>query len=157
MGYCHARCAHHLIPSFLFGYELGWKSVGHCWSDETKNPPVAPHSPLHPSYKPKCTHGYAVSPAGVRRLLMHLTYPPFAFSRALDQAIAHLIQSKRIRSYSVVPSVVVQRRCFEPSVNDSECIDSNQDSDIWIEEGHRGSKWKESLVNSALDAVNSMK
>lgn len=84
---------------------------------------------------------------------MHLTYPPFAFSRALDQAIAHLIQSQRIQSFSVVPSVVVQRRCFLSSADDNKCANSTQDSDIWIEEGHRGSKWKETLVNSALDAL----
>lgn len=88
---------------------------GHGWSNEsfysplsTPNTDLATH--LHPSYAPKCTHAYALSLPGARRLLQHLRYPPFAYSRALDHAFAWLIESGRLRAYSVVPSVVVQRK-----------------------------------------------
>ena len=38
---------------------------------------------LHPSFGPKCTHTYALSRSGARRLLLHLRHPPFAYSWAL--------------------------------------------------------------------------
>ncbi|KIK96000.1 hypothetical protein PAXRUDRAFT_32688 [Paxillus rubicundulus Ve08.2h10] len=92
----------------------GWDTVflGHCWSNESFYPALESptHTKLHPSFAPKCTHAYALSLPGARRLLQHLRYPPFAYSRALDQAYAWLIQTGRLRSYSVVPSVVVQRK-----------------------------------------------
>jgi hypothetical protein len=99
---------------------------GHCWSNESTNPPLpvrqaSPpsstsfpywrnisakvHEPpngqpstelvyrLHPSHAPKCTHAYILSRTGARRLWMHLRYEPFAYSRALDQAIAWLVAS----------------------------------------------------------------
>lgn len=120
---------------------------GHCWANESYHPALAPDSPLHPSYRPKCTHGYVLSPFGARRLLSYLTFPPFAFSRALDQAIAHLVWSGRLRAYSVVPAIVAQRRCAEgqPSV---ECVGN---SDIWQEGGgSAGSRWRDRLEDSAL-------
>lgn len=57
-----------------------------------------------------------------------LRYPPFAYSRALDQAIAWLVKSGQLRSYSLVPSIVVQMKVDQ--------------SDIF--EG-TGSSWKDSL------------
>ncbi|KAL5523176.1 hypothetical protein ACEPAF_1443 [Sanghuangporus sanghuang] len=146
--------------------------LGHCWSNESTNPPITPSSALHPSHKPKCTHGYVLSPFGARNLLMHLTYPPFAFSRALDQAIAHLIRTRRIQSYSVVPSIVVQRRCpradSDNNIDDllgdddrqknvTKCrysgMDEEGDSDIWVSGGKQGSRWRDSLVDSALEHI----
>ncbi|KAL5522579.1 hypothetical protein ACEPAG_8596 [Sanghuangporus baumii] len=146
--------------------------LGHCWSNESTNPPITPSSALHPSYRPKCTHGYVLSPLGARNLLTHLTYPPFAFSRALDQAIAHLIWTRKIRSYSVVPSIVVQRRCPLVNIDDSpehevsekgeqrnvtRCsylgMDEDGDSDIWVSGEQKGSRWRDSLVDSALEHI----
>ncbi|KAF7309078.1 hypothetical protein MKEN_01109500 [Mycena kentingensis (nom. inval.)] len=97
--------------------------LGHCWSDETAHAPlpIPTHSSaslhvvngtvprLHPSRAPLCTHAYAVSPAGARRLLSHLTLPSFAYSRPIDNAIAHLIETDRVKSYTVVPNVIIQR------------------------------------------------
>ncbi|KAJ3810242.1 hypothetical protein F5876DRAFT_76961 [Lentinula aff. lateritia] len=98
--------------------------LGHCWSNESFWPAIylptessenqytstkgVSENTLHPSYSPKCTHAYALSPPGVRKLLAHLEYPPFAYSRAIDQAYAWLVSSDRINAYSVVGSVVVQ-------------------------------------------------
>lgn len=111
--------------------------LGHCWSNETYHAAL-PHAPtadkgtsLHPSRAPKCTHAYAVTRAGARRLVEHLRYVPFAYSRALDQAYSWLILSGRVRSYSVVPSVVVQRKVGR--------------SDIDPGESGVGSHWRESL------------
>lgn len=108
--------------------------LGHCWADEKKNPPLpimsldsassgfyegptsfhsnASHriNRLHPSNQPKCTHAYAVSKRGARRLLIYLRYPPFAYSRAIDQAISRLIEIGKITSYTVVPSLVIQTK-----------------------------------------------
>jgi hypothetical protein len=91
---------------------------------------------LHPSFGPKCTHAYALSRSGARRLLLHLRHPPFAYSRALDQAFAWLVQSGRIRAYSVVPSVVVQRKVGG--------------SDVMYGQEGMGSGWKERLVRGVF-------
>lgn len=94
---------------------------------------------VHPSYAPKCTHAYALHPAGARKILQHLNYPPFAYSRALDQALAWLIRSGRINSYSVVPSLVIQRK--------------KSKSDVDGGAYGVGSNWKEGLVDGVLDAL----
>ncbi|KIP07334.1 hypothetical protein PHLGIDRAFT_35490 [Phlebiopsis gigantea 11061_1 CR5-6] len=92
--------------------------LGHCWSDEAHHTALpspggaaAPgRTRVHPSRAPKCTHAYAVTRAGARRLVAHLRVAPFAYGRALDQAYAWLVLAGRVQSYSVVPSVVVQRK-----------------------------------------------
>ena len=91
---------------------------------------------VHPSFAPKCTHAYALSRAGARRLLHHLLYPPFAYSRALDQAFSWLVQSGRLKSFSVVPSVVIQHKL--------------SGSDIDGGENGLGSGWKEKLEHGIL-------
>ena len=93
---------------------MSFSIIGHCWSDEAFYPPLSPNmtlgTHLHPAYSPYCTHAYALSLSGARRLLQHLRYPPFAYSRALDRAFSWLIETGRLRAYSVVPSVVVQTK-----------------------------------------------
>ncbi|EIW65121.1 uncharacterized protein TRAVEDRAFT_111506 [Trametes versicolor FP-101664 SS1] len=125
----------------------GWDIVflGHCWSNESHHPALvepdalsssAPPVALHPSFAPKCTHAYAVNPASARRLLYHLTYPPFAYSRALDQALAWLVQSNRLKAFSIVPSLVVQHK--------------GSGSDIDEGEQGTGSRWRDPLEHSIL-------
>ncbi|KAJ3506259.1 hypothetical protein NLJ89_g6971 [Agrocybe chaxingu] len=113
--------------------------LGHCWSNEALYPPLAPperhYARIHKSVSPKCTHAYALSRNGARRLLVHLRYPPFAFSRAIDQAIAWLVESGRLKSYSIVPSLVVQRKVST--------------SDVMVGKG-TGSRWKDRLTNGIL-------
>ncbi|KAL1696111.1 hypothetical protein GGG16DRAFT_44305 [Schizophyllum commune] len=100
--------------------------LGHCWSNEAHHPPLNPDSApsfplrqtrLHPSKAPKCTHAYALSRTGARRLLLHLRHAPFAYSRAIDQAFAWLVTTKRIKSFSIVPSVVIQRKADNSDIN----------------------------------------
>ena len=123
------------------------KFPGHCWSNESHYSPLSfpnsvqnyvqeLHTALHPSFNPKCTHAYALSHSGARRLLLHLRYPPFSYSRALDQALSWLVQSGRLRAYSVIPSLVVQRKSGE--------------SDIMMGNQGMGSEWKEILEKSVL-------
>jgi hypothetical protein len=95
--------------------------------------PESSISRIHPSFAPKCTHAYALSSEGARRLLLHLRYPPFAYSRALDQAFSWLVSSGRLRSFSVVPSLVVQRK-----IGESDVMKGN------------GSGWRDELVRGVF-------
>jgi hypothetical protein len=88
---------------------------------------------LHPSDWPQCTHAYAVSIPGARKLLSHLEYPPFAYSRAIDQAYTHLLDTGRIRAFSIVPAVVTQRKQDKSDIGE-------------------GAVWQEQLYNSALES-----
>ena len=102
-------CLHSFPSLIIITTEI--TPAGHCWSNESLLPALRPYSPsprLHPSSHPKCTHAYILSCRGARRLHALLTYAPFAYSRAIDQAYMHLIESGLVRAYSVVPSVVVQ-------------------------------------------------
>ncbi|KAI0651379.1 hypothetical protein C8Q79DRAFT_932983 [Trametes meyenii] len=118
--------------------------LGHCWSDESTHPAVTGDSKfsetqkvhLHPSYYPKCTHAYALNPASAHRLLRYLQYPPFAYSRALDQALAWLISSKRLKAFSIVPSLVIQLK--------------TSGSDIDPGTSGVGSGWKDHLEHGVL-------
>ena len=123
------------------------KFPGHCWSNESHYSPLSlPNSAqnsvqgfrttLHPSFNPECTHPYALSHPGARRLLLHLRYPPFSYSRALDQALSWLLRGGRLRAYSVTPSLLVQRKSGE--------------SDVMMGNQGMGSEWKENLEKSVL-------
>ncbi|KAG2065960.1 hypothetical protein BDR04DRAFT_1234267 [Suillus decipiens] len=135
----------HVWPSLPHGWDMVF--LGHCWSNESFYPAlpspqamspsydVLKRSYIHPSYSPRCTHAYALSLSGARRLLQHLRYPPFAYSRALDQAFSWLIESGRLRAFSVVPSIVIQRKVLS--------------SDIFPGSGV-GSAWREHLVDGVF-------
>ena len=124
--------------------------LGHCWSNETQGAALSPESMpaesmgrssgsrLYLSTSPQCTHAYALSRMGARRLLLHLQYTPFAYSRAIDQALAWLIESGRLRSASVVPSLVVQRRVSLSDIPPGE-----------------GSVWRDYLVHGVFDTIGS--
>ncbi len=122
--------------------------LGHCWSNESHYPAlikiqrleslgVSSEITIHPSFAPKCTHAYALSQSGARRLLLHLLHPPFSYSRALDQALSWLVESNRLKAFSLVPSIVVQRK-----------VDK---SDINGEGDGLGSRWKDYLKHGTLD------
>ncbi|KAI0666185.1 hypothetical protein C8Q78DRAFT_1060059 [Trametes maxima] len=119
--------------------------LGHCWSDESSHAAIAGDGKLssgiaqvhlHPSFYPKCTHAYALNPASAGRVLQYLLHPPFAYSRALDQALAWLVSSNRLRAFSVVPSLVVQLK--------------NSSSDIDGGAGGVGSYWRDHLEHGVL-------
>jgi hypothetical protein len=72
-------------------------------------------------------HSYVLTRAGARRLLVHRRYPQFAYSRAIDVAVSWLIQSGRVKSFSVVPSVVSQRKMSGSDITDGTGIASKID------------------------------
>ena len=104
--------------------------------DGTRTNRLSGQTSVHPSYAPKCTHAYAVSLQGAATLYAHLAYPPFAYSRALDQAYSWLILTQRLKSYSIVPSIAVQRKVTS--------------SDIDPGESGLGSLWREDLLHGVL-------
>ncbi|KAF8174118.1 hypothetical protein K438DRAFT_1849404 [Mycena galopus ATCC 62051] len=119
--------------------------LGHCWSNDSPCPPLGyasepshdfdlPSSTsttlLHPSHGPLCTHPHALSPAGTKRLLLHLMHPPFAYSRAIDHALAWLVRSGRL-------IVVVQRKVGKSEV-------------MPIPGKGKGSGWRDRLVYGML-------
>ncbi|KAJ7608438.1 hypothetical protein FB45DRAFT_1039774 [Roridomyces roridus] len=59
---------------------------------------------------PLCTHAYALSPKGLQRLTQDLAHPSFAYSRPIDTVFKYLLQNGRLKSYSVIPGVPVQRK-----------------------------------------------
>ncbi|KAJ7623549.1 hypothetical protein FB45DRAFT_707001, partial [Roridomyces roridus] len=89
--------------------------LGHCWSDETHHGVLGPPSPeatthLRPSNAPLCTHAYALSPKGLERITRDLAHPSLAYSRPIDTVFRFLIQNGRLNSFSITPSIVVQRK-----------------------------------------------
>ncbi|KAF8174126.1 hypothetical protein K438DRAFT_1849428, partial [Mycena galopus ATCC 62051] len=64
-------------------------------------------------------------------------HPPFACSRAIDHALAWLVGSGRQISFSVVPSVVVQRKVGKSDV-------------MPIPGKGKGSGWRDRLVHGVL-------
>ncbi|VDB86564.1 unnamed protein product [Peniophora sp. CBMAI 1063] len=151
------RDIHERLQSIWDALPSDWDIVylGHCWSNETEHqplrtvaPPWLPNSKgyvpsmpsdpahrtsLHPASGPKCTHAYALSRHGARRLLAHLRHPPFAYSRAIDQAMAWLVRSDRLNAFSIVPPVVVQRK-----MDQSDLMPGN------------GSRWRDNLYDGVL-------
>ncbi|KAM5534390.1 hypothetical protein V8D89_011983, partial [Ganoderma adspersum] len=145
-----------LVWSFLpsgwdivfLGNAYGATPLGHCWSNESHHPALVKiqrlessvllsEITLHPSFAPKCTHAYALSHRGAHRLLQHLLHPPFSYSRALDQAFSWLVESNRLKAFSLVPSIVIQRKMDK--------------SDIDGGETGLGSIWKDCLKHGTLD------
>jgi hypothetical protein len=99
--------------------------TGWCWANEWAQAPIGTYTPpgtnetseLRPAGNPQCTHAYAVSAPGARTLLAHLEYPPFAYSRAIDQAYAWLITNARIRAFSITPQVAIQRKLDKSDIS----------------------------------------
>ncbi|KAF8761899.1 hypothetical protein RHS01_01025 [Rhizoctonia solani] len=101
--------------------------LGHCMSSENENPPVRGHPHLHPSKHVLCTHAYAVSRSGARKLVRYLRTPLFAFSRPIDHAVQHFNHHKILNIYSVEPAVVIQTK---DTVSD--IVDGTGGSTEWL-------------------------
>ncbi|CUA77768.1 hypothetical protein RSOLAG22IIIB_06775 [Rhizoctonia solani] len=110
--------------------------LGHCWSAEDTYPALRSHDQLHPSHSPKCTHAYALSRKGARRLVQLLRDPSVAYGRPLDAAFLDLIQSNLLNAYSVHPSIVIQTK--------------DTPSDIFP---GNGSRWRDVLQMPALSGT----
>ncbi|KZT38747.1 hypothetical protein SISSUDRAFT_1033120 [Sistotremastrum suecicum HHB10207 ss-3] len=110
--------------------------LGHCWSAEYENQPLPGSIALRPMYHTLCTHAYAVSSTGVRRLIRHARSPDLAYSRPVDHVIKDLTLQRRLKTFSVYPQIVIQTK---------ESI-----SDVV---GDRGIGWKEALLDSTLERI----
>ncbi|KAF9056961.1 hypothetical protein BDP27DRAFT_1344272 [Rhodocollybia butyracea] len=147
--------------------------LGHCWSNESFYPAIISPSnrppssntrvfdipqnmnTLHSSSAPRCTHAYALSAGGATRLLAHLEYPPFAYSRAIDQAYAWLVINGRIKAYSIVGSVVVQTKAESWLGKLGKFMGGGGvevgKGDVWRDgDGTSSSTWKEDLVDGVF-------
>jgi len=87
--------------------------LGHCtWEGWGKNQ-VERMNPLFRSNSPDCTHGYAVTNAGARKLISLLNTP----TKPVDLQINSFIRNGRINSYSVDPPIITQlERIFDTSI-----------------------------------------
>ncbi|KAI9513148.1 hypothetical protein F5148DRAFT_1159171 [Russula earlei] len=103
--------------------------LGHCWSNESRLPPLRNVSLRAPSGR--------TTPTALHPAIAHLRYPPFAYSRAIDQALAWLVESRRLRAFSVVPPVVIQRKIALSDVMPGV-----------------GSTWRDELYDGVLGSVN---
>ncbi|KAK4697252.1 hypothetical protein P7C70_g8241, partial [Phenoliferia sp. Uapishka_3] len=115
----------------------GWETVhlGHCWGHELLNPQYL-HPLLHKATAPKCLHGWAVSRSGALHLLSLLNNPWSAYSTAVDVAVPTFISSHLLRSFSVEPPLIIQRK--------------DGPSDL---QGGNGSKWRGLLRDSTFDRI----
>ncbi|KAH7097068.1 hypothetical protein BKA62DRAFT_624302 [Auriculariales sp. MPI-PUGE-AT-0066] len=134
--------AHHALPEDWDMVYLGHcPPIGHD-ADARNSEAHFPHVPgapeLRPSRGPWCTHAYALSRNGARRLLTHMRYELFAFSRPVDNAYVHLIMNNRVKSFTFLPPVVVQVR--------------DGVSDIWGTD-MTGKVSKDDLVDSTLERI----
>jgi len=102
--------------------------LGHCCSEENFYPALDftgnsttttdKMMHLHPSRSPWCGHAYALTRAGARRLLVHLRHMPLAYSRPIDAAMSMLVEKQRVKSFSIVPSIISQRKCLISDIAD---------------------------------------
>ncbi|OMJ23478.1 Procollagen galactosyltransferase 1-A [Smittium culicis] len=71
--------------------------IGHCLGDEKKKPAIFKGSIVHRSNYPACTHSYAVSLKGAKKLLEFTK----DFTNPIDLQILGLIGSRKVNSYSI--------------------------------------------------------
>ncbi|KAI9499906.1 hypothetical protein GGI25_003237 [Coemansia spiralis] len=89
--------------------------VGHCSMEEggTKSPKLG-FSRLHKSVHPFCTSGYVLNLNGAKKLYAYFVKNSLQ-THALDVQLVALIKRNLLKSFSVHPPVVYQRRDLYPS------------------------------------------
>ncbi|KAF8509519.1 hypothetical protein BU17DRAFT_24977, partial [Hysterangium stoloniferum] len=99
----------HRLRSMWGALPSDWDMVmlGHCHSEEWRNPALKGAPTLHPAYHTLCTHAYAVNRRSAKRIVRRLRTEAFAYSRTVDHAFRFL-SSRHIKVFSVYPPVVVQ-------------------------------------------------
>ncbi|CAE7151322.1 unnamed protein product [Rhizoctonia solani] len=84
--------------------------LGHCQSHEWNHPKLKHTPALHRSTHTMCTHAYAVSKRGARKLVRFLRSELVAYSRPIDHTFIHLGYHELIKIYSVLPAIVLQTK-----------------------------------------------
>lgn len=79
--------------------------LGHCHGKEWKGKIIG-HPNLHQAVQPQCTHSYAVSRKGARKMLNVLS----DIDRAIDKTIRDKYRAKLLKIYSVEPPITGQLR-----------------------------------------------
>ncbi|KAI5477248.1 hypothetical protein MNV49_006544 [Pseudohyphozyma bogoriensis] len=109
--------------------------LGHCWGRELMQPAYL-HPLLHASTAPLCLHAYALTQSGAQHLMKLLNNPWTAYQTAVDTAVPSYIGFNLVKSYSVEPPLVIQRK------------DGPSDIQAGI-----GSKWRGLLMDSAWERI----
>ncbi|CAG8526165.1 4556_t:CDS:1 [Acaulospora morrowiae] len=105
--------------------------LGHCnWDGDGKLIGDTGSFQLYESIYPVCTHAYAVTLSGAKKLLSELTEPIYA----IDIELMEKITQKRFKSYTMEPSAIVQWKS------------KDNPSDIF----HAGKPWTYPLKKSTL-------
>ncbi|EIW77992.1 hypothetical protein CONPUDRAFT_146067 [Coniophora puteana RWD-64-598 SS2] len=84
--------------------------LGHCHSEEWRNPPILGAPRFRKTYHALCLHGYALSRKGARKLLTMLRSADYAYSRPIDHGVKDLVQMHHLVGYSAYPPLIVQRK-----------------------------------------------
>ncbi|KAJ2741098.1 hypothetical protein GGI20_005426 [Coemansia sp. BCRC 34301] len=88
--------------------------VGHCSMEEDSGRASPAYSRLYKSTHPFCTSGYVLSRNGAKKLFAYFI-EHYQQARALDVQLVALIKRKLLKSFSVYPPVVYQRRDLYPT------------------------------------------
>ena len=83
----------------------------------------------------------------------------FAYSRALDQALSWLISTGNIRSYSVVPPIIIQSKHTVSDVWRHLPIEQSEPVQLDVQRQRgtdKGSDWRDRLVDSTLMRLGMM-
>ena len=94
------------------------------------------HPHVHGSSVPLCLHAYALTHAGASHLLSLLENPWTAYQTAVDTAVPSFITFGLLKSYSIEPPLVIQRK------------DGPSDIQAGV-----GSKWHGLLMDSTVDRI----
>ncbi|KAG9097532.1 hypothetical protein FRC06_007459 [Ceratobasidium sp. 370] len=111
--------------------------LGHCQSHEWSKPKLKHAPALHRSTHTMCTHAYAISKQGARKMVRFLRSDLFAYSRPIDHTFIHLNYHDLTINFSILPTVVLQTK--------------DNPSDV---EGGTGGLKTEWLVDSAMERVD---
>ncbi|KAG8700028.1 hypothetical protein FRC09_006216 [Ceratobasidium sp. 395] len=113
--------------------------LGHCQSHEWGKPKLKRAPALHRSTHTMCTHAYAISKRGARKMVRFLRSEHFAYSRPIDHTFIHLNYHDLTINFSILPTVVLQTK--------------DNPSDV---EGGTGGLKSEWLVDSAMERVQAV-
>jgi hypothetical protein len=76
-----------------------------------------PNRVLQRSSCPQCTHSYAITGHGARKLLYHTS---LHLDQRLDLVMAELVQSEVVTAFTVIPPIMVQWRHTERADKDTD-------------------------------------
>ncbi|GAA6010964.1 hypothetical protein JCM10207_004016 [Rhodosporidiobolus poonsookiae] len=113
--------------------------LGHCWGKELYRPQYL-HPHLHQSTAPLCLHAYALSYKGASRALSLLNNPWTAYQTAVDTAVPSFISFRLLKSFSVEPPLIIQRKDGPSDIQDG-----------------IGSKWRGLLMDSTVERIRRAK